>query len=1072
MKCTLSLLAVFMFLLTSSFAQVTLRGNISGTFSPDSGTYSVAAGHNIYVDVEDTLILLPGTHLEMSDGANFNIYGVVIAHGEEEKPIIIGAGEGRGIIYMSWGGVFIGENIEFSKLGGHTLDESVYSFIVKDSAYLEINNSSITDSYGHLFYLHQNGMVRVTNSDFRELTSYVKGDYSYTARARGKNIPILENNTFHTADSVINGIYIGNRNYYEQEYVLSKSELPYIASGLNYDYSRYPPYRKNMVLEPGVVLKFFGGVLSSADLLIKGTEDEPVIVTTIFDSTYGGNTWPGEPVEESRWGWELNVPDRRIISNGDGHGGYDTIAGSLTVSNAVIRYGAIYCGDSSETSVVNSTIHSPFSTPFTAKNAMVEISNCFFSALPTPLSIVVAAENCVPVLTDNTFETGQGSLLVNSLALNMGWYSDLYVKTIPSSTIPWYITGIDNNQPCSITIESGNVILMEQDINLNQPAHFEVKGTSKAPVVFTSLYDDEYGLALKDGNRWKGITIGSPSNEGTFTFKATHTSFLNIGSEGINARGEDTHVDLQYCTFAHIDNVALVTSDLSGGSSFVVNNTNFFQSSGGVDNYDTRFLWHGGIPVDARYCYWGDESGPEHLTANPLGKGIEVTGDVLFDPWRINPQGEFVDPQDPGACIPFNTDHLINVGGQVSFVQGRARYIRANCQKGRIRRNMPLSPGDTYITGENSAIELYFGSGEFITPGRLPGENGASSTIRLYENTSFQLMFTEEQPRTKFSRGRAFFNDAFEKMLEIFGFDTYEVETPSNVVGIRGTGFYLEADSTETTIYLVSGEVTITDLHGTERTLSPGEKITTNQNGFTAEATAIVEGDLEYFENFTFHLDDNNELWEDESLLYTTSFDIHQEQQHIDTLRIVFRSTFLQNASPCLNLKVLSEHDQNRYETNPCLEEYAWFENDSTIVIHFAHNPSLGNDIGTIGIAFDNLAFTTGDTLSDTIFLHWNVLFNNISPERLASTSNRVNKVSFDPSKKQIYANFSLVEKMEIDFVLYSLSGKALRGLSTGVLHPGHHTITLPMCNTAKGRYILSTRFGADLQHTMITIIQ
>lgn len=40
--------------------------------------------------------------------------------------------------------------------------------------------------------------------------------------------------------------------------------------------------------------------------------------------------------------------------------------------------------------------------------------------------------------------------------------------------------------------------------------------------------------------------------------------------------------------------------------------------------------------VDARANWWGDISGPKAVT-NPNALGDEVSGDVIFKPWRENP---------------------------------------------------------------------------------------------------------------------------------------------------------------------------------------------------------------------------------------------------------------------------------------------------------------------------------------------------------------------------------------------------------------------------------------------------
>lgn len=49
--------------------------------------------------------------------------------------------------------------------------------------------------------------------------------------------------------------------------------------------------------------------------------------------------------------------------------------------------------------------------------------------------------------------------------------------------------------------------------------------------------------------------------------------------------------------------------------------------------------------IDARYNWWGDDSGPYHPVTNPEGKGDTVTDDVIYDPWMGS------DPSDQKATL-------------------------------------------------------------------------------------------------------------------------------------------------------------------------------------------------------------------------------------------------------------------------------------------------------------------------------------------------------------------------------------------------------------------------------------
>ena len=80
--------------------------------------------------------------------------------------------------------------------------------------------------------------------------------------------------------------------------------------------------------------------------------------------------------------------------------------------------------------------------------------------------------------------------------------------------------------------------------------------------------------------------------------------------------------------------------------------SNLTQNSGGIgafslSNFDVRFcqienntdygIDESDSRIDARWCWWGDASGPYESTLNPTGTGDNVDPDVEFDPWLTEP---------------------------------------------------------------------------------------------------------------------------------------------------------------------------------------------------------------------------------------------------------------------------------------------------------------------------------------------------------------------------------------------------------------------------------------------------
>ena len=59
-----------------------------------------------------------------------------------------------------------------------------------------------------------------------------------------------------------------------------------------------------------------------------------------------------------------------------------------------------------------------------------------------------------------------------------------------------------------------------------------------------------------------------------------------------------------------------------------INYNNIFGNDHGLEN-------NVNVTVDARYNWWGNETGPKHLTLNPDGLGDDVSDNVIFEPWLI-----------------------------------------------------------------------------------------------------------------------------------------------------------------------------------------------------------------------------------------------------------------------------------------------------------------------------------------------------------------------------------------------------------------------------------------------------
>ena len=65
---------------------------------------------------------------------------------------------------------------------------------------------------------------------------------------------------------------------------------------------------------------------------------------------------------------------------------------------------------------------------------------------------------------------------------------------------------------------------------------------------------------------------------------------------------------------------------------------------------DVGVAAEGSSTLDARWNWWGHETGPHHILYNPDGQGEEVQGDLWFEPWHTDTS--FLAVQDFSAALP------------------------------------------------------------------------------------------------------------------------------------------------------------------------------------------------------------------------------------------------------------------------------------------------------------------------------------------------------------------------------------------------------------------------------------
>lgn len=167
----------------------------------------------------------------------------------------------------------------------------------------------------------------------------------------------------------------------------------------------------------------------------------------------------------------------------------------------------------------------------------------------------------------------------------------------------------------------------------------EIKGTSEAPVIFTSVYDDSVGgdqSPVPDQTPvpgiWGdiGVDYGGKLNidNAIFRYGGTDPGWVDGLSVGVIFVWDGT-VSVTNSVFTQ--NIRALFNYWNTKSVVIHDSKIFGNSMGGIYNNSYG-------AVDALNNWWGDESGPYEISKNPFGRGDKIgyiysTNKVAYDPW-------------------------------------------------------------------------------------------------------------------------------------------------------------------------------------------------------------------------------------------------------------------------------------------------------------------------------------------------------------------------------------------------------------------------------------------------------
>lgn len=681
--------------------------------------------NDIDVSKDATLTIEAGVEVRAKDARGLNIYGTLNAQGTAAQPIIFTseANTSGG----QWDGLWF--SAASGNVGKGTLD------------YVDIRYGG--DNYANL-YLYTGANVTLTNSTIESSSGYgIYAPYESTLTVNqstiksNKNVGIYVNNNASTIDiqnttfqsnenyplrvfpnqinSVTNNTFTGNT---PNHILLAGGSFDANATWSNTNTVDAYELENTVTVNPSAVLtidkgvtvkgRTYKGIQVNGELKVQGTAAEPIVFTSVTDTTAG--QWAGIRFD----GYSGNVGKGTLDYVTVRYGGYSlggyqanvsiTNEANVTMSNSTIA-------SSSESGVYVYKSIATLSTNIFSTNDGVGVyvydsdttiqcqNSTFQSNKSYPMRVY--AEDIQNVLSNTFTGNTPNRLLIagGSISTNTTWRkNDLTAYELEGT--------VTVNSAAVLTIEPGVTVMGRDSKGLQINGELLAQGTASNQIIFTSTSNNA-------GGQWSGLRFnGYAGNVGKGTL-----AYVTVRYGGDSMDGHQTNISAYYGADVSITNSTIASSSAVGlyinqdskavlTSSTIASNADF-----GVYVYDTgssiqatgnAFNANGSYPIRL-YAYDVNSLANNTYSSNKLDRVLIAGSEFSVNAtWHAIPN------------VPYELENTVTVNREATLTIQPGVTIMGRDGKG-LQVN-----GELYAVG-TSAKPIFFTSTSNTSGGQWAG---------------------------------------------------------------------------------------------------------------------------------------------------------------------------------------------------------------------------------------------------------------------------------------------------------------------------------------------------------------